>query len=1175
MPDVDIGDRTTRAPLSWRRLSGRGAGLAVVLAVLGAVAETLGTVVTGRIADGPTGALLVALAVFLVGSAVFEVVGRTLFATAVGRAEGVLRADLLDAALRQPLTRLEEQGVGELLDRVDDDTRQLAVLLRISGWAMGRAVLRSALAWVAAGLVWWPAWIAFPLVAVLVLAAVRRLTPMLSRSKTAEEEAWSDGAAQLEEAVAGRDDVRTSLGQPYVVAQFAARSAEILRRNGRTSAVAARVALRSGLVLHGLLAGLAAAAVALVDGGTLDVGTLVTLWLLVTTFVGRLDEVNHHLPEMHEGLGALARIRALMAAAPEPQGGLPLPATGGAVEVCDLDFTYRTEGHAEPFHLRVPAWSVPAGTTCALVGRSGAGKSTLAKLLSRAVEPPAGTVHVGGQDVTTTDLQALRAGVGVVTQRTELLAATLAENLTLFADVPRARVEAAVAELGLTAWVAGLPDGLDTELGPRGVTLSAGQEQLVAFARLLVRDVQVVVLDEATARMDPVTEQLVTRAAQRLLRGRTGIVVAHRLGTTRWCDTVAVLEGGRIVQQGPRTELATTLGPFRDLLVAAGSDGALDGPAPEPVVARPAAPEADDGPGTGTGTRTDRRPTRPAPHPPRVRLARSVVRAIVAHPAWGITACVAFWLASLTGTYGILTGALWGRLVEGLEAGRTPVVTAGLLAAGLLVSSVFVAVAFRWFPVWWTAVTLRLRLAVLRGQTEQHRLARTPPGEVTARALDSDRLLNLADRWIDVSFGAAATIATVLVTGQPVAGLVAGGVIVGAVVVAALGAPAAGRAGRAAGDLRAVFGRQLVSSLEAVRTVKLAAATGTVQGHLEAVDARRVSATVRETRIRTLLEGGPVVLVQLAIVASWALFLTGTWDLATALTVSTAVAGFGWYGITAGLAVVERPIAGVWLREASTLAGRSDLVSLPEGVDLVAGSAPVPADPTRVPLRSLQLQGVTAVHDDGTVGVADVDLDVPAGSLTLLVGRVGAGKSSLLGALAGLVDHEGAIRWNGTDVTDPQLFLRPGQVAHVAQVPRVLSGSIAENVALSHRRGVHDALHTARMAPDVADAGGVGALVGHRGVRLSGGQVQRLALARALATGAELVLADDVSSALDARTELELWAALRERGSTVVGASSKRAALALADQVVVLDAGRVVDRGRWVDLAPDWGHLAG
>ncbi|KQS67564.1 ABC transporter ATP-binding protein [Modestobacter sp. Leaf380] len=1156
------------AALGWRRLAGPGSTVALVLAVLAALTETVGTVVTGRIAEGPTLGLVVVLAALLVVAAAGEVVGRTLFATAVGRAEGVLRADLLDAVLHQPLTTLEGQGVGELLDRVDDDTRQLATLLRISGWAMGRAVLRSVLAWVAAGLVWWPAWIAFPLVAALVLAAVRRLTPELARSKTVEEEAWSDGAAQLEEAVAGRDDVRTSLGQPHVLAQFSQRSAEILRRNGRTSKVASRVALRSGLVLHGLLAALALLAIALVDGGTLDVATLVTLWLLVTTFVGRLDEVNHHLPEMHEGLGALTRIRTLMGTAPEPTGGAALSATDSTIEVRGLDFAYRNEGHTEPFHLRVDDWVVPAGTTCALVGRSGAGKSTLAKLLSRAVEPPAGTVSIGGRDVVDTDLQQLRAGVGVVTQRTELLAATLAENLTLFADVPRARVEAAVAELGLTSWVESLPDGLDTQLGPRGTSLSAGQEQLVAFARLLVRDVRVVVLDEATARMDPATEELVTRAARRLLRDRTGVVVAHRLGTTRWCDSVAVLDAGRVVQHGPRTELATTLGPFRDLLVAAGSAGTLDAAAPEPEVG----PVADAG---LAAARTDRRDPRPEPRAPRVRLARTVVRAVFAHPAWGLTACLTFWLASLTGTYGVLTGALWGDLVAGLERGEGPRGTAVALAVSLVVSSFFVGWAFRWFPLWWTGVTLRLRLAVLRGQTEQRRLARTPPGEVTARALDSDRLLNLTDRWIDVVLGLSATALTVVVTGQPVAGLVAGGIIVGSVLVAALGAPAAGRAGRLAGDQRAVFGRQLASSLEAVRTVKLAAATGHVRRHLHEVDARRVAATVRETRIRTLLEGAPVLLVQLAIVASWALHLTGTWDLATALTVSTAVSGFGWYGITAGLAVVERPIAGVWLREATRLAGREDLVAVPPGVDLVAGSAPAPPDGDRVPLRRLRLTGVTAVHDDGTVGVSGVDLDVPAGSLMLLVGRVGSGKSSLLAALAGLVDHEGSIRWNDTDVDDPQLFLRPGQVAHVAQVPRVLSGTITDNIALGHAREVDGALAAARLETDVSAAGGVGTLVGHRGVRLSGGQVQRLALARALATDAELVLADDVSSALDARTELELWAALRERGATVVGATAKRAALALADHVVVLEGGRVAATGRWSDLAEEWGHLAG
>ena len=236
------------------------------------------------------------------------------------------------------------------------------------------------------------------------------------------------------------------------------------------------------------------------------------------------------------------------------------------MEFRDLHFSY----DAGTFALRDVDLVVPAGHTCALVGRTGSGKSTLASLLSRAAEPEPGTVLLGGTDVLDLDLQALRAAVGVVTQRTEILAGSLADNITLFGPHPREVVEAAVAELGLTDWVAGLPEGLDTTLGPGGTSLSAGEEQLVAFARLLVRDVRVVVLDEATARMDPVTEARVVRAADRLISGRTGILVAHRLSTTRRAEQVAVLESGRVVQRGPRERLAVEDGPFRDLLRAVG-----------------------------------------------------------------------------------------------------------------------------------------------------------------------------------------------------------------------------------------------------------------------------------------------------------------------------------------------------------------------------------------------------------------------------------------------------------------------------------------------------------------------------------------------------------------------------------------------------------------------------
>ena len=150
------------------------------------------------------------------------------------------------------------------------------------------------------------------------------------------------------------------------------------------------------------------------------------------------------------------------------------------------------------------------------------------------------------------------------------MAGTLAENIAVFADVPRARIESVIDALGLREWVAALPDGLDTLLGPGGLVLSAGEEQLLAFARILVRDVQVVVLDEATARMDPVTEARVVAASDRLLQGRTGILVAHRLSTIARADLVAVMDAGRVAQFGRPGDLARVDGPFRTLSQAAG-----------------------------------------------------------------------------------------------------------------------------------------------------------------------------------------------------------------------------------------------------------------------------------------------------------------------------------------------------------------------------------------------------------------------------------------------------------------------------------------------------------------------------------------------------------------------------------------------------------------------------
>ncbi|HET7658891.1 MAG TPA: ABC transporter ATP-binding protein [Oryzihumus sp.] len=1173
-PTTEPDDHRT---VDWRRLRTPVAAWALAACAVAAVGTSLGTLVAGQLAEHATERLVLLLAACVVGAAVLDTAARTLWAGVVDRAEGRLRADLLDAALHQPLPTLTEQAVGEVLDRIDDDTHEVGTLLRQSAWQAIRTLFASGPLWIVAGTTWWPAFILFPLAGVAALVTVRPLLPTLSARKVVEEAAWTDHAAAMEEGVAGRDDLRASLGQAHVVRRCTELAAEVHRRFASVLELESRIGRRTGTLLHAVLAATALVGVTLVVNARLDTAELVTLFLVTTMFVGQTDMLARHLPDLQAGFGAVLRLRGLLGTDSEPVGGDDLPTGPLDIQFRDLHFSY-VEGR---FALQQVTVDVPAGTTCALVGRTGSGKSTLASLLSRAVEPERGSVLLGGVDVLDVDLQRLRSAVGVVTQRTEILAGTLAENITLFEPVPRAEVERAVAELGLEDWVSGLPDGLDTPLGPGGTTLSSGEEQLVAFARLLVRDVRVVVLDEATARMDPVTEANVVRAAERLLSGRTGLLVAHRLSTTRRAEHVAVLEAGRVVQQGPRARLAAQPGPFQRLLEAAAEeDAATHAGDRSPVCAgtTDAGTPADAGPATGrvgTARRAGSPPAAPAlDHVP--GLARATASALLIEPQWGLVSVGLFLAAALSGAFGAVTGWIWGHLVVALRDGQSPVALTAALVVSLLLSPLLLAESFRRYPRWWVAVMLRVRSTVLVGQTAQHRLERTPPGEVVARTMDADRLARYADRWVDFVNGLAIAAVTAVVARSLLAGGVLLAVMIASALASSLGRRVAGRSAAASAAARARFGRSLVSALDSVRTVKLAASTPSVHAHLREVDGGRVAAAVREHRVQALLDGVPIVMVQCGVVTAWAVLVAGGWGLATALLVAGAVNGFDWFGRVAGSVITEAPGTRAWMQTTSRLAGGGDLMRVPAGVDLVQGAAPAPESAPREPLRSLELAGVTAVHDDGTLGATDVDLAVDAGELVLLLGQVGSGKSSLLSALAGLVSSTGEIRWNGEPVAEPQTFLRPGRVAHVAQVPRVLSGTFTDNVRLDHPgRAVRPALETARLVPDVQSAGGPDALVGHRGVRLSGGQVQRLALARALACEAELLLADDVSSALDSATEIELWTALRERGATVIGATSKRAALAQADRVVVLVEGRVAAVGAWHELSGSWGHLAG
>jgi len=202
------------------------------------------------------------------------------------------------------------------------------------------------------------------------------------------------------------------------------------------------------------------------------------------------------------------------------------------------------------------SFSLPAGRVLGVVGRTGSGKSTVARLLLRLYDATDGTVRVGDTDVRQVSLSRLREAVGIVTQDVQLFEATLRDNLTLFAEhADDARLVSVLDELDLRPWLDRLPDGLDTLIGGEGVGLSAGEAQLLAFGRVFLRDPGLVILDEASSRLDPATERRIERAVDRLLVGRSAILVAHRLATLERADDVLVLDHGRVAEIGVRAEL--------------------------------------------------------------------------------------------------------------------------------------------------------------------------------------------------------------------------------------------------------------------------------------------------------------------------------------------------------------------------------------------------------------------------------------------------------------------------------------------------------------------------------------------------------------------------------------------------------------------------------------------
>lgn len=1176
--------------------SPRATALAIGLVVLGAVGDAAATALAGPVLVERSATLFVVLA----GALLVKVFGQVAVGLVAARLTADWSADvrrrLCRVAFGQDLPTLDATPVGELLDRIDGDVYQVGSELRGSGVRLAQGLSVAVLAVVAAFVIWWPAGLLMLLLGLLLSVVMRPTLRRIDAVRTAEEEAWSDVAAVMEEAIHGQDDVRTTLGRPYVLRLYAQRASEVLRFGRRVWGLSARASTQASVVTRLGLAGVVAGGAWALAGGRIDGARLTSIWLLAVAFGATVEHVTRMVPELQYALGAWARVQQLADSPQEPAGGAA--PVDGDLEVRGLTFRYGgpADDDSRPPALRDVTLTFRRGRSYALIGRSGSGKSTLAKALTRAVELPRGTVLLGGRDLLDLDVEQLRRWVGVVPQRTEILAGTLAENIALFDPDLVGAAGRALDELGLRPWVEELPDGIHTRLGDGGHVLSAGQEQLVAFARILVREPHVVILDEATARLDPATELRVQRATERLLHGRIGIVIAHRLSSVSRCDEVVVLADGEVLEAGPlagserfaRLLSAGQRTGTRPALAATGATGGLalaDPPEDGPDEIGDPSPDQASGrhPQPIPRQATDPAPEHPSalpkaeppplPEPPPARTFREILRLVRNDPRFGMAAVGVWLVGTVFGLDGSALPVLWAGLVDGRGGLLWP--TVGIVAA-LLLTAPLPWFTNRWFPEWWVRQMLRIGLRLVHGQTGPRRVSAHTPAEVVAQGGDTERVVILADNVIDQVVALFTIVAMTVISGSVVPGLF----FLGTMVLSGLAATAFGprleRSARRTVASRAAFATGLVSSLSAARTVKLAGATRPVLDHLARLDADRSERQRREIALQVWARSTPSTTSGLAPIAVWGLYLSGNLGAAATLVAISTLHAANWLAWTTASLVSSLPSARVWTRRTVAMAGVSAYSAPLPGVDLSAGTAPAPDPAPREPLRQLDLVGFGAVHEDGTVGVQGVDLTVRRGELVLVLGPVGSGKSSMLRALAGIVHHDGELRWNGDPVTAPELFLRPGQVGYVAQLPRVLSGTVADNIRLGHDVDPAGAVSTAQLERDLASVGsGLGLLIGHKGTRLSGGQLQRLALARALAPRTELLVADDVSSALDVTTELALWEALREHGVTVVGSTSKRAALLQADRVLVLVGGREVDQGTWAELEPRWSHLAG
>ena len=476
-----------------------------------------------------------------------------------------LRERLFSRFLRAPLRFFDRQPTGDLMSRVINDVETLnqffsQILSQTIGsfFALSGIIIAMLLLDVRLALV------SFAVIPVMLLTTSyfgRRARVVYRKAR----ETTGDVTAGLQEEIAGVREAQAFNRTDQNISRFRARNAA--NRDANVQAVGVSSAFAPAI---DVLSTIATAVVIAYGGyqvvqGNLKIGVLTSFVLYVQQFFRPLQMLSTMYAQVQAGLAGAERIYAMTDEPMEPVDmatATRLDDMRGEIEFRNVRFAYEPGNDV----LRDVSFTVAAGQTLALVGKTGAGKTTIANLIPRFYDVDDGAVRIDGHDVREITRESLRAGVAVVLQEPFLFAGSIADNIANGRpDATREEVVAAAEATGAARFITALPEGYETQLGEGGGSISRGQRQLLTFARAILSDPRILILDEATSNVDTRTERLIQQALATLMAGRTSIVIAHRLSTIRTADLILVIDSGRIIERGTHAELLNANGAYADL----------------------------------------------------------------------------------------------------------------------------------------------------------------------------------------------------------------------------------------------------------------------------------------------------------------------------------------------------------------------------------------------------------------------------------------------------------------------------------------------------------------------------------------------------------------------------------------------------------------------------------